>query len=140
MNLEMELHGLPHCPRNRSHTILRKGKASFLGKTEAARAYEAAILIDLKPYIEAAARFKLAFDSTKHYLSAKWTFYSPDVMTKDGRVSMNGTDLDAHKVLQDTVMKFLGVDDAFICYDVRKKLQGDYKVVMHFVIEEICNG
>lgn len=138
MMLLIEINGLPHCPRNRSHTILRKGKASFLGKTEAARMYEDALNQELEAnYRKQCAEFLRAFDPTKHYLVAVWELHSPDVLTKAGKVSENGTDLDAHKVLQDTIMGFVGIDDAYIMTDTRTKVQGDYKVCLDLRIKEL---
>lgn len=132
----IEINGLPHCPRNRSHTILRRGNASFLGKTEAARMYEEAILMELGPYSAEVQEFAKKFDINKHCLEAIWELHSPDVLTKTGKISENGTDLDAHKVLQDTVMGFIGIDDAYIVKDTRTKLHGDYKVCLSLKIKE----
>lgn len=137
MMLLIEINGLPHCPRNRSHTILRKGKASFIGKTEAARLYEEALLMELGPHTQEVQNFCKQFDPNKHYLVAVWELHSPDVLTKAGKVSENGTDLDAHKVLQDTIMGFIGIDDAYIMTDTRTKIQGDYKVCLDLRIKEL---
>lgn len=129
--LHLIIKGLPHCPRNRSHTIIRgRNGASFLGKTEAARRYEEAIMIELEEMKELAAQFAAQFDKSRHALTAHWVFYSPDLLTKDGKISENSTDLDAHKVLQDTVMEFVGIDDAYIIEDKRQKWLGDYKVLL----------
>lgn len=140
--LQIEIKDVPHCPRNRSHTLtLGKGKRGVIPmniKTEAARAYEDAIRQDLEAnYIQETALFAGAFDPKKHCLEAIWELHSPDVMTKDGRISQNGTDLDAHKVLQDTIMGFLGIDDAYIVRDTRTKIQGDYLVRLDLRIKEI---
>lgn len=128
MNIVIILDGLPHCPRNRSHTIIKKGKASFLGKTEAARAYEDAIRLDLVDKYDEMQAFSKNFNKEKDALVAFWRFYSPDVTTISGKISENGTDLDAHKVLQDTIMELVGIDDAYIVSDTRQKLPGDYRV------------
>lgn len=136
MVIKLVIEGLPHCPRNRSHTILRKGKASFLGKTEAARMYEQAIKQELANRELDCTFFKNQFDKNKHVLWAEWIFYSPDLLTKDGRVSMNSTDLDAHKVLQDTVMEVVGIDDAYIVGDFRQKRQGEYRVELILTMKE----
>lgn len=135
--LLIEIFGLPHCPRNRSHAILKKGKASFLGKTEAARSYEAALKHHLGKYQYVAAGFKNSFDPQTQHLVAIWEFISPEVLTKSGKVSENGTDLDAHKVLQDTIFEFIGIDDAYIMRDTRSKCQGDYAVKLDL---RICNN
>ncbi len=137
MMLLIEINGLPHCPRNRSHTILRKGKASFIGKTVAARMYEEDLLMELGPSTKEVQDLKAQFDPSKHYLVAVWELHSPDVLTKAGKVSENGTDLDAHKVLQDTIMGFIGIDDAYIMTDTRTKIQGDFKVCLDLRIKEL---
>lgn len=135
MNLSLEIIGLPHCPRNRSHAILKKGKASFLGKTEAARSYEKAVLFHLAKYKEEIESFRKKFDPKKHHLHATWELYSPDVLTKDGKYSENGVDLDAHKVLQDTVFGCLGIDDAYVGTDTRSKWQGEYHIYIELQIK-----
>lgn len=134
--LALEVHGLPHCPRNRSHAIFKKGKANFLGKTEAAHSYEKALLFHLEKFKTSAATFCASFNPKTQYLTALWMFRSPDVYTKDGAVSRNSVDLDAHKVLQDTVMRFVGIDDAYIMRDTREKGQGEYSVYVLLAIHD----
>ncbi len=90
--------------------------------------YEAALEQELKWMEEQFTEFRNFFDRRKHFLQARWFIYSPDTMTKEGGISQNSTDLDAHKVLQDTIMKLVGVDDAFIADDRRVKLQGEFGV------------
>ncbi len=120
---------LPHCPRNRSHTLttIKKGNRTIPMniKTEAARAYEKALLKDLKKFEKEALEFKLSFDRKKHKLEAVWVFYTQDLMTADNAISLNSNDLDCHKVLQDVVMGFVGLNDAIICRDVREKVHMD---------------
>lgn len=128
--LFIEIMGLPHCPRNRSHAIFKKGAAAFLGKTEAAHSYERALVDNLKKYKKECMDFASSFDSDKHHLVAIWEFHSPDVKTKSGKFSQTGTDLDAHKVLQDTIMRFIGIDDGYIVRDTRTKIQGSYAVLL----------
>lgn len=135
--LELEIKGLPHCPRNRSHTIVMKGRVPMMIKTQIARAYEEAIQLELFPREEEVKTFREAFNPNINYLVAEWILASPDVFTKEGRVSRNSTDLDAHKVLQDTVMKFIGIDDAYILVDKREKIQGEYSVKVSLTIEKL---
>ena len=134
--LHLIIKGLPHCPRNRSHAIFKKGKASFLGKTEAAHSYEQALVQMLKPMSERCLAFASSFDSKTQHLVAIWEFHSPEVKTKDGKYSQTGTDLDAHKVLQDTIFRFIGIDDGYIVRDTRTKIQGDYQVLLDLRIRE----
>lgn len=138
IELCLEITGLPFCPRNRSHKILTpKGKVPFMGKTEAARQYEKAIEFKLKNQKNEAKIFASLFDENKHYLIAEWELTSPDLLTKENRISMNSTDLDAHKVLQDAVMEFVGIDDAYIKREIKEKFQGDYKVSLKLTICEL---
>lgn len=137
MILELVIDGLPHCPRNRSHTIKKKGKFSFIGKTKIAEAYEDAIRQELKQFQFECLLFKQHFNPLTQAISAKWMLYSPDTLTKAGKVSENSTDLDAHKVLQDTIFEFVGIDDAYVVNDFRAKRQGDFKVLLTLAIVEI---
>ena len=126
--LHIEIKGLAHCPRNRSHAIVKKGKFPMLAKTEAARSYEAALKFHLEKFKSSAEIFAKTFDKDKHCLVAIWEISSPDLLTKTGKISENSTDLDAHKVLQDTIFEFIGIDDAYIVRDTRSKVQGEFGV------------
>jgi hypothetical protein len=137
MNLILIIEGLPHCPRNRSHSIVKSKTHSFLAKTAVARAYEDAVKQELRQYAEQIEEFKKSFDKNCHALMAQWRFYSPEVLTQTGKVNENGTDLDAHKVLQDTIMEVVGIDDAYITVDHRSKYPGDYKVYLTLKLLEI---
>lgn len=137
--LQIEIKGLPHCPRNRSHAIIKKGKFAMLAKTEAARSYEAALKHHLQQFKIAAETFRSCFDEKKHCLTVIWEFASPEVVTKSGKISENSTDLDAHKVLQDVIFEFIGIDDAYIVRDTRSKCQGDYRVSLDLRIQNL-NG
>lgn len=128
--LYMEIHGLPHCPRNRSHAIITKGKFPMLAKTEAARSYEAALKFHLKKYENGAKEFAKSFDKEKQHIVAIWEFFSPDLLTKSGKISENSGDLDCHKVLQDVIFDFIGIDDSYVVRDTRSKYQGEYKVLL----------
>ena len=105
-------------------------------KTEAARMYEQALNQDLTPYYEKAKMFCDGFNPKRNHLFAHWEIYSPDLMTKDGAVSRNSTDLDSHKVLQDTIMRFIGIDDAYIVRDTRHKFGGEYSLRLTLRIME----
>lgn len=139
--LLIHIAGLPHCPRNRSHVAhVVKGKGgrpvASIMRTEAAHSYEAALLFHLKKYLAHVQAFKKAFNQETQHLVATWEFTSPGVYTKAGKVSENGTDLDAHKVLQDTIMGFIGIDDAYIVKDTRTKLEGDFHISLELIIKD----
>jgi len=119
---------------------MKKGKAHFLGKTEAAHSYEKALLFHLAKFKGSAAMFRDSFDKETQYLTALWEFTSLEVLTSKGKLSENGVDLDAHKVLQDTIFGFIGIDDAYIMRDTRSKAQGEYRVTLSLIIHDLDNG
>lgn len=124
--LQLEVKGLKHCPRNSSHRAIQSKYGPIIAKTEIARQYMKAIHIKLLPYVKDVKRFKEAFDPKQHHLVAVWELWTPNLFTKEGKVSENSIDLDAHKVMQDAVFEFIGIDDAYIMQDSRRKVQGDY--------------
>lgn len=137
MTLTIYLDGLPHCPRNRSHTLTMRSGRPMNIKTQVARAYEDAIKQELVSQMAGIKEFTCQFDNTKHCLVAEWTIYSPNTHTADGKISQNSTDLDAHKVLQDTIFEVVGIDDSYVVDDRRVKRQGEFKVVLILEIKPI---
>ena len=124
MKLTLIVEGLPPCPRNRSHTIVTRGKFAQNIKTETARQYEQALDFHLRKFKVDAEKFRVKFDVNRDALHAEWTFTTPDLYTKTGKVNENSVDLDAHKVLQDTVCEFIGIDDAYIVQETKRKVYG----------------
>lgn len=105
---------LEPCPRNRSHTIVNRGKFSQNIKTEAARMYETALSQLLTPFAKHRDEFFKAFDSSKHGIYAKFYHGTPELFTKTGKINLNSVDLDAHKVLKDVIADFIGIDDGYV--------------------------
>jgi len=134
--IRIEINGLPHCPRNRSHKPIVKGKVAMVIKTEAARSYESALAFHLQKYGMEASSFASQFDKKKQHLEAFWSYYSPNVRNKDGSYSLTSGDDDSHKVLQDVIMAFIGINDGIIVESHRKKVQGEYRVVLELFIRD----
>jgi len=117
----LKLENLEPCPRNRSHTIVVRGKFAQNIKTEAARMYEQAIAQLLKPYKEQRDTFLASFDQDKHAIRADFYHGTPILFTKTGKISLNSVDLDGHKVLKDCIAEFMGIDDGYIIKDSNSK-------------------
>jgi hypothetical protein len=60
--------------------------------------------------------FKKEFFSENNYLELTYHIYVPKDLyfTKDGLISNRGCDTDSIKLLQDTLMKSVGIDDKYI--------------------------
>jgi hypothetical protein len=137
--LLLEIRGLEPCPRNRSHVAIVRGKFAQIIKTEAAKSYEEAIHQHLTKYILNQQNFIKEFDEMKHALKVDWIFGTPDLYTRSRKLSNTSVDLDAHKVLQDSVMSFVGIDDSYIIRETRAKEYSPDHCVMIF-IQIIDNG
>lgn len=108
---------------------MTRGKFAQNIKTEAARQYEQALNFHLRKFKADAEKFRGLFDVTRDALHAEWTITTPDLYTKTGKVNENSVDLDAHKVLQDTICEFIGIDDAYIVQETKRKIYGDTHAV-----------
>lgn len=103
---------------------MTRGKFAQNIKTEAARQYEQALNFHLRKFKADAEKFRVKFDVNRDTLHAEWTIVTPDLYTKAGKISENSVDLDAHKVLQDTICEFIGIDDAYIVQETKRKIYG----------------
>lgn len=111
----IEIEDLPPMPRNRSHMLTVAKKRPMNIKTPLCREFEK----DLEQRLE---KYKNDFESFKHmddgssFLSVVYYIYTPAglLFTKDGRISSKATDLDSHKVFQDTIFRCLGLDDKLV--------------------------
>lgn len=120
--MRIVINGLEPCPRNRSHTIVNRGKFPQMIKTEAARLYEQALRKLLEPYEMQKDKFISSFDEDKHGIVATYYHGTPDLFTKTGKINLRSVDLDAHKVLKDVIAQFFGIDDGYILKEVSTKL------------------
>ena len=132
--LTLVIERLPFCPRNRSHSAIynSKTKQAMVVKTEAGRSYEKALKQVIKKYAEEAKLLTAEFDPQKFGLFFQATYYTPEFYTKDGRISQTSTDLDAHKILQDVISGFIGIDDGYIIDSYTRKR---YAEVFKYVIK-----
>lgn len=118
--ISIVLEDLPPMPRNRSHMLtVTKGRPMNI-KTPLAREFEKDVTQRLEVYSDAITEFRKSFDPKLHYISAEYFIYTPAsaLFTKDGIISSRSVDLDAHKSLQDTIFRFMGLDDKLV-RDVR---------------------
>lgn len=131
----LKLHNLEPCPRNRSHTIVTRGKFAQNIKTEAARMYEAAIAQLLKPYKEQRDTFLASFEQDIHAIQADFYHGTPKLYTATGKINLNSLDLDAHKVLKDCIAQFIGIDDGYTIKDSNSKFYSpDYTTIIKLSI------
>jgi len=118
--LSLVLEDLPPMPRNRSHMLtVTKGRPMNI-KTPLAREFEKDVTQRLEIYKDQITKFRKSFESKLHYISAEYFIYTPAsaLFTKDGVISSRSVDLDAHKLLQDTIFRFMDLDDKLV-RDVR---------------------
>jgi hypothetical protein len=119
-SLELNFYNLPPMPTNRAKAlVIAKGRPMYI-KTPLAREFEKDVLDRLKEFSASITEFVLNFDKKQHFVSAEYIFYTEyDVLfTKEGSVSNRAGDLDSHKLFQDTLFSFMGLDDKLI-RDVR---------------------
>jgi hypothetical protein len=124
-SLTLSVIDLEFCPRNRSHTTVVRGKFAQIIKTEAARLYESALTFHLQKFAFQTAAFAAQFNEKKHKLQADWVYGSPDFLTATGKINLQCPDMDAHKVLQDVVMDFVGINDGYIRKESKEHVFND---------------
>jgi hypothetical protein len=137
VKISFQIDNLEPCPRNRSHTVVVRGKFAQNIKTEAARSYEQAIRFHLDR-IPTVKEFSQKFDKNKHQISATFHHFTPDFYTATGKISENSVDFDAHKVLVDTVCDYIGIDDAYFS-DARitKQYLEHFSLIVHLEIKNL---
>lgn len=133
--LSIVFEDLPPMPRNRSHMLTVVKKRPMNIKTPLAREFEKDVTQRLEKYTEEINKFKQEFDPKVHYISAEYTIYTPSeiIFTKDGWISSRSVDLDAHKCLQDTIFRFMDLDDKLV-RDVRYHSPVSHDSKWNFVI------
>ena len=116
MILTLRFEDLPPMPRNRSHMLtVSKGRPMNI-KTPLCREFEKDVESRIKEFSSHALAFKEAFNPEKHYISAEYFIFTPreQLFTLKGQISAKAVDLDAHKVLQDTIFRCIQLDDKLI--------------------------
>ena len=116
MILTLVFEDLPPMPRNRSHMLTVVKRRPMNIKTPLAREFEKDITNRMEIYRPAINEFTKSFDRQLHYISAEYFIYTPmeAMFTKDGHISSRSVDLDAHKLLQDTIFKSMELDDKLV--------------------------
>lgn len=109
-SIEMYFPNLHPCPRNASHRIMGK---MFI-KTQLAKLFEKDMIARFQMFEGARDLFFLTYDEKKHYLLVNILVETPKevLITKANTISKRSIDWDAHKVFNDMVHNFLGIDDS----------------------------
>lgn len=103
-------------PRNRSHMLTTvKGRPMNI-KTPLCREFEKDLTTRLEVFKAEIKDFVSCYKPTKHFIEAEYIIHTPKevLFTKEGKISQHATDLDAHKAMQDTIFKALGLDDSLV--------------------------
>lgn len=144
MILCLKFTDLPPMPRNRSHMLtVSKGRPMNI-KTPLCREFENDLFSRLKEFENKCHKFHATFDPDKNYISAEYYIFTPrnSLFTLKNHISSKSVDLDAHKVLQDTIFRFIDLDDKLI-RDVKyfSPVSHDDKwnYVIIYKLENLCN-
>lgn len=144
MILILKFEDLPPMPRNRSHMLINKGRRPMNIKTPLCREFEADLELRMKQFVPDVARFKASFNPDNNYISAEYYIFTPreQLFTLKGHISSKSVDLDAHKVMQDTIFRSMGMDDKLI-RDTRYfspiSHDGKWNYVIIYKLERLCN-
>ena len=144
MILTLRFEDLPPMPRNRSHMLISKGKRPMNIKTPLCREFENDVQSRMRQFSEDSISFKEAFDPEKHYICAEYYIFTPreQLFTLKGQISAKAVDLDAHKVLQDTIFRCIDLDDKLIrhvTYFSPISHDGKWNYVILYKLENLCN-
>lgn len=144
MEIKLLIEDLPVMPRNRSHMLTTSKGRPMNIKTELCRHYERTLEGMLHKYAEVMLRFKREYIPEEHYISATYYIFTPHdlLFTKKGTISAKSTDVDAHKVMTDTIFRVMGIDDK-VMRDCRVitpvSYDGAWNQLIIFKLEKICN-
>ena len=144
MILILKFNDLPPMPRNRSHMLVNKGGRPLNIKTPLCRSFDEDLTARMDEFKANCLLFKKLFDENKNYISAEYYIFTPreSLITLKGTISSKSVDLDAHKVLQDTIFKYLDMDDKLI-RDVKYfspiSHDGKWNFVIIYKLENLCN-
>jgi hypothetical protein len=144
MILILKFEDLPPMPRNRSHMLTSvKGRPMNI-KTPLCREFEKDVLSRMNEFKAQTIKFEELFDSKKNYISAEYYIFTPkdSLYTLEKKISAKAVDLDAHKTLQDTIFKYIGLDDKLV-RDVRYfspvSHDGKWNFIIVYRLENLCN-
>jgi hypothetical protein len=143
MNLELLIEDLPPMPRNRSHMLIAKGKRPMNIKTPLCREYEKDLETRLLQFSKEMEAFKTIFIPDEHYIVATYLIFTPEdlLFTQKGTISSRTLDVDAHKVMTDTIFRSIGLDDKLMrdCHIVTPvSHDGKYNYKITLKLENKC--
>jgi hypothetical protein len=144
MILTLRFSDLPPMPRNRSHMLTVKSGRPMNIKTPLCRSFESDLESRMKEFKSQCLSFKESFNPDKNYISAEYYIFTPrsSLFTLKNQISSKSVDLDAHKVLQDTIFRSINLDDKLI-RDVKyfSPISHDDKwnYVIIYKLENLCN-
>jgi len=144
MILIIKLEDLPPMPRNRSHMLTISQKRPMNIKTPLCREFEKDVTSRMNEFKAQSIKFKESFDPKKNYISAEYYIFTPrdQLFTLEEKISAKSVDLDAHKTLQDTIFKCIGLDDKLI-REVRYfspiSHNGKWNFVIIYKLENLCS-
>jgi hypothetical protein len=113
-------------------------------KTPLCREFEKDIENRMQEFSGSSHSFKKAFNPDKHYISAEYYIFTPkeSLFTVKNQISAKAVDLDAHKVLQDTIFRCIDLDDKLI-RDVKYfsplSHDGNWNFIILYKLENLCN-
>ena len=144
MILIIKIEDLPPMPRNRSHMLTISQKRPMNIKTPLCREFEKDVTSRMNEFKAQSIKFKESFDPKKNYISAEYYIFTPDsqLFTVDKRISAKAVDLDAHKVMQDTIFKYIDLDDKLVRdakYFSPVSHDGKWNYVIVYRLENLCN-
>ena len=144
MILIIKFEDLPPMPRNRSHMLtVSKGRPMNI-KTPLCREFEKDVTSRMNEFKAQSSKFKDSFDPKKNYISAEYYVFTPkdQLFTLESKISAKAVDLDAHKTLQDTIFKYIGLDDKLV-RDVRYfspvSHDGKWNFIVILKLENLCS-
>jgi hypothetical protein len=144
MILILKFEDLPPMPRNRSHMLIAKGRRPMNIKTPLCREFEKDLELRMKQFVPDVVRFKASYNPEINYISAEYYIFTPreQLFTLKGAISSKSVDLDAHKVMQDTIFRSMDMDDKLI-RDARYfspiSHDGKWNYVVIYKLEKLCN-
>jgi len=144
MILVIKFEDLPPMPRNRSHMLTISQKRPMNIKTPLCREFEKDVVSRMNEFKHQSAKFKEVFDPYKNYISAEYYVFTPkdQLFTLEQKISAKAVDLDAHKVLQDSIFKYIGLDDKLIRearYFSPISHDGKWNFVIILKLENLCS-
>ncbi len=142
--LTLQFKNLPPMPRNRSHMLTVANRRPMNIKTPLCREFEKDVMSKMEEFSKECQEFKNQFNPKKHYISAEYYIFTPreSLFTVNGNISSRSVDLDAHKVFQDTIFRYIDLDDKLV-RDVKYfspvSYDNNWNYIAILKLENLCN-